>query len=67
MENTIEQWKPVVGFEGFYEVSTFGWARSIERICRTALGTRKVPAKIMSIKQLDNGYSEVTTDATIRK
>ena len=33
MENRIEIWKPVVGYEGLYEVSSFGRVRSLDRIC----------------------------------
>ena len=32
MENRIEIWKPVVGYEGVYEVSSFGRIRSLDRI-----------------------------------
>ena len=31
MENRIEIWKPVVGYEGLYEVSSFGRVRSLDR------------------------------------
>lgn len=30
--NTTEQWKPVVGFEGTYEGSSWGQVRSLDRI-----------------------------------
>lgn len=32
MSNNIEIWKPVVGYEGLYEVSSFGRVRSLDRI-----------------------------------
>lgn len=28
---TSEEWRPVVGFEGSYEVSNMGWVRSVDR------------------------------------
>ena len=31
MSNNIEIWKPVVGYEGLYEVSSFGRVRSLDR------------------------------------
>ena len=31
MENRIEIWKPIVGYEGLYEVSSFGRVRSLDR------------------------------------
>lgn len=33
-----EQWKPVVGYEGFYEVSDKGRVRSLTRVVQTRLG-----------------------------
>lgn len=32
MSREIEEWKPVVGYEGLYEVSDWGRVRSVERI-----------------------------------
>ena len=32
MSNNIEIWKPVVGYEGVYEISSFGRIRSLDRI-----------------------------------
>ena len=31
MSENIEIWKPVVGYEGLYEVSSFGSVRSLDR------------------------------------
>lgn len=31
MSKTVEEWKPVVGYEGFYEVSDWGNVRSVDR------------------------------------
>lgn len=31
MSENIEIWKPVVGYEGFYECSNFGRVRSLDR------------------------------------
>lgn len=31
----IEQWKPVVGYEGLYEVSSLGRVKSLDRLCRS--------------------------------
>lgn len=36
--NTTEQWKPVVGFEGLYEVSDMGRVRSLDRYIRHPKG-----------------------------
>lgn len=42
----MEQWKPLVGFEGRYEVSDFGRVRSVERQVRTTGGSRRVKAQL---------------------
>ncbi|MCO4648827.1 hypothetical protein Si024_00231 [Streptococcus infantarius subsp. infantarius] len=46
-----ELWKPVKGFEGFYEVSNKGRVRSVER--RDARGQLR-KSKIMSVKKIQN-------------
>jgi hypothetical protein len=32
MSNNIEIWKPIIGYEGAYEISSFGRVRSLDRI-----------------------------------
>ena len=49
MENEV--WKPVKGYEGFYEVSNKGRVRSVER--RDARGQLR-KSKIMSVKKIQN-------------
>ena len=46
-----EIWKPVKGYEGFYEVSNEGRVRSVERI--DARGQHR-KSKIMSVKKIQN-------------
>ena len=46
-----ELWKPVKGYEGFYEVSNKGRVRSVER--RDARGQHR-KSKIMSVKKIQN-------------
>jgi|EndMetStandDraft_4_1072995.scaffolds.fasta_scaffold265943_3 hypothetical protein len=50
MTDVSEQWRPVVGFEEFYEVSDHGRVRSRDRvvIIRNA-HARKVPAHILPL------------------
>lgn len=40
-----EQWLPVVGYEGFYEVSNLGRVRSIDRIVPTCHPTGPQPRR----------------------
>lgn len=58
-----ESWKPVVGFEGLYEVSDRGRVRSLERAVRIVNGmapARRVPAKVLSPGVNTSGYLHVT-------
>lgn len=48
---TNELWKPVKGYEGFYEVSSEGRVRSVERI--DARGQHR-KSKLMSVKKIQN-------------
>ena len=45
MENEI--WKPVVGYEGLYEVSNLGRLRSVERIVKRPEGEWHYKEKIL--------------------
>ncbi len=53
-----EIWKPVVGFEGAYEVSNLGNVRSIDRIRNAAYGaSAKIRGRMMAIrKNTNNDY-----------
>ena len=44
MQST-EQWLPVPGYEGHYEVSDHGKVRSIERLAWNGVGMRRVPSR----------------------
>lgn len=56
-----EVWKPVVGYEGFYEVSNLGRVRSIDRMCysdRYKNGTFR-KGRVLKGNKLKNGYVQV--------
>lgn len=61
MDNyTTEQWKPVVGYEGTYEVSDHGRVRSVDRVVATRNGhTRKYKSRMLSAAAGYAGYREV--------
>ena len=45
----VEQWKPVVGYKGFYEVSDQGRVRSVERVVPSGKGgMKRMKAKMMT-------------------
>ena len=48
-----EYWKPVVGYEGLYEVSNWGRVKSIKRIVNSPRGTRTVKERILKPKKIE--------------
>ena len=44
-----ELWKPIVGYEGLYEVSNLGRVRSLPHKVQAWFGTRISPSKILSL------------------
>lgn len=50
-----EQWRPVVGYEGRYEVSDFGRIRTVARIAPWGTTTRRVDSKIRKPYPAPNG------------
>src|SRR5690606_35488380 len=57
-----EQWRPIVGFEGYYEVSDLGRVRRLPRIIRTSDGKKRpVPGCMLALDVLDSdGYPIVS-------
>lgn len=56
----MEIWKPVVGFEGLYEVSNNGNVRSLDRYVRNKNGTAKKKGKTISQSGINSGYKKVS-------
>lgn len=55
-----EEWRPVKGFEGIYEVSSFGSVRSADRITHYSDGrTGRMSGKILSPTFAGGGYARV--------
>lgn len=56
----IEIWKPIIGYEGWYEVSSFGRVRSVDRLVkfRNGKGSRFYKGQILRQKY-HNGYALV--------
>lgn len=56
----METWKPIVGFEDFYEVSDLGRVRSKDRIVKhNCGGPKRVEGQILSQLITPNGYCQV--------
>lgn len=52
-----EEWRPVVGYEGLYEVSSFGRARSLPRVRPYKGGTpRRLKGKVLKTRIGATGY-----------
>lgn len=55
-----EIWKPVVGYEGLYEVSNFGRVKSLERrVCRRKMGVILIKEHYLSRISTKLGYKRV--------
>jgi hypothetical protein len=60
MESKIEIWKPIVGFEGYYEVGSFGNVRSVTRtVPDSRNGSRTCQGKALKPNVTHGGYSYV--------
>lgn len=57
-----EEWRPIVGYEGAYEVSNLGRMRSLPREVAAGQrgGTRIVPGRMLKTPLGRNGYRQVT-------
>lgn len=55
-----EIWKDAIGFEGLYQISNYGRARSISHAVNCNTGMRVVRGKILKPVDRGNGYAFVT-------
>jgi hypothetical protein len=61
MNTTPEEWRPVVGYEGLYEVSNLGRARSLDRLVASGYGsTRQAVGRLLKPMTDSHGYIYVT-------
>jgi hypothetical protein len=57
---TNEEWKTVVGYEGFFEVSTLGRVRAVDRCFVNSIGAeRRYPARMLIPQMHRSGYLAV--------
>ncbi len=59
MSEFVEEWRPIEGFEGLYEVSDFGRIKSLERKFFNGKGWRKIDEHIMKVYKDKDGYELV--------
>jgi len=59
-KNAVEEWRPVVGWEGYYSVSSLGRVRVEPRLRVSKSGwTRHAPGQIMAQARCAKGYARV--------
>lgn len=57
---SVEEWRPVTGFEGLYEVPNNGRVRSLDRLRKGRWGSkRKVPGKVLTGNTSGSGHVRV--------
>ena len=55
-----EEWRPIPGYEGYYEVSNIGRVRSLNRYTKSGWGTPVFhPSQMMKCRVVSNGYRHV--------
>lgn len=58
----MENWKPVLGYEGYYEVSDLGRVRRVDRLVKTGIRhseTRMAHGRVLKQNNKRNGYLTV--------
>lgn len=56
----VELWKPVVGYEGLYDVSSYGRVRSLDRVVtHSRCGDTRLRGQIMNLTENRTGYLRV--------
>lgn len=60
MENVVEIWKPIVGYEEFYEVSSLGRVKGLDRRVKNKNGERFAKGVIKQTKLNNNGYEIIS-------
>lgn len=56
MENNVEIWKDIIGFEGIYQISNYGNVKSCKRYVNTEFGERVVNEKLLKLGKNRGGY-----------
>ena len=65
--NTPEEWRPVVGYEGYYEVSDHGNVRSLDRVVPRGRHAQTVIGRALSPSAKPSGHMQVSIIGADRK
>lgn len=57
-----EEWKPIVGWEGYYEISNYGRVKSLSRVAKSSWKHQNRVLKERIMKQQTNGLGRPTVD-----
>lgn len=57
---SVEEWRPVVGFEGYYEVSSEGRVRSVDRVLSTPTGPQRHRGRLLTQRLHSRGYLQAS-------
>ena len=60
MQSTHETWKPIPGYEGWYEASSFGRVRSLDRFSPSNGGIRAIRGRVLKNQKHHTGYVQVS-------
>lgn len=61
MKRTLEEWRPIPGYEGFYSASNHGRVKSLARYVKHSRGGKLlVKGRILATQSDRNGYLSVT-------
>lgn len=55
-----ELWKDIKGFEGYYQVSNYGNARSLDRVIETKRGPRTYKGQSLTLSEHTGGYLNIS-------
>ena len=56
----MEEWKPVKGYDGYYEVSNYGTVRGVKRVVESSKGYHEIPQRVKKAMINQDGYAIVS-------
>lgn len=59
MENHLEIWKDIAGYEGYYQVSNYGNVKSLDRIVQSKQMQKSIKGKVLKKSLMKIGYCSV--------
>lgn len=63
----MEEWKPVLGYEGLYEVSDLGRVRSVPRVQVTNSCTRRLKGQVLKPRKVSGHLKVMLSDSNFKR